>query len=1705
MDDTVSLRSLLGIEEHRRSTDDVLAAAMPLFRQVAALHDEGLVGPLVGVEEIRALRGRLFFRQALSKRPERAPMRLFQIERDQGGALDVVARLRTVESEGVRTVEDLSVVERGTPIVRPVHVAGFVSWEHEVGHHDPLTDIYVLGLILASLALDQDLGDKEALARFSAAKRNVRAVNDRIHPVVARIVEQMTDPRRRARLQDLRGILHALEHHRDQEVHEELDLEQIRGLVERTHQGRRSLICDRLRGRLFDLSRRNRLLYFHPSGQSVDLTEVSVPLVLDVKNISAEALLTCTPSLVAELARMEPIALGRWVRFEDYPFAPAALDKLRTTAARARAEYGFSSLKLALCFLHWHDLKKAPGERIHTPLLLLPVELTRKKGVRDTYVLQATADEAEVNPVLRHVLHQTFGIRLPEAVSLAETGSIAALRDVLVEQIQATEPAVTLDTLERPAIELVHARVRRRLDAFRKRAQISGRGVRARDGIEYSYRRDNFQPLGLRLFTMRVAVPEAPAATVFDAPRPRTTMVAPEAGVREVEKELFSLKRGGDAGGPHRWAFDLTAITLGNFDYQKMSLVRDYDTLLERELANGAFDALFSTDARPPPETASAPAAAEQFPVVATDATQTATVVRARKGTSFIVQGPPGTGKSQTITNLVADYVARGKRVLFVCEKRAAIDVVYHRLRQLGLDRLTTLIHDSQADKKAFVASLKESYEAWMADGAANQEERQPALDALVAVTSELERFDTLMTAPPEKADGSLVSIIRRTFELEAPPALSPRDVEKLPTHREYVVSRGELEALRRALMALGEDPVLARHPVRLLHDRVLSADRPIELVTDAIARVRPALERARGTHALVRAGTPLTIAPAIERASLAAMIRPLAAAHLLALLDDTGGAYRALKKKLVVLAAKAKTAAEAVAKAAAWKSPVPRSDLAAVVALARTWHGKLWRFLFPSFWKLRRIVRERFDFGASLVAPTYLDALALLTGRYEAEDDVGREKQAVAGELGVEDLDGTLSIVESFHARADWSAVERDFRRDLLDAGAPAMVEQLASASPALLDLKREIDALFAGYEPLTVDALGAEIDGLERKLGAIPELARALGALRSRAPAVASALRDLPLSPAALERAVCETTIDAALRGQPAAASLNGRTLALLHERLDAAHAAFRRANASHILKTARAGFLEHVRVASAPAATLDRDEKGFKKDYAAGRRDLEHEMGKVMRFKSIRELMTGKTGLVIRDLKPVWLMSPLSVADTLPLSTDYFDVVIFDEASQIPLEDAIPAIHRAEQCIVVGDEKQLPPTNFFGSSQDENEAAVTFVERGENVSFDLDADSLLAHAARTLPSTMLGWHYRSRDESLIQFSNRAFYEGKLATIPTPARVVARAPVRVRSAEEGESGARLLLERAISFHRLDGAIYEGRTNRLEADYIAHLVRALLAKKTGQSLGIVAFSEAQQDEIDGALRRLADTDAEFRAALDAEMDRTEDDQFCGLFVKNLENVQGDERDVIVLSICYGPDAQGRMRMNFGPINNRGGEKRLNVIFSRARRHLAVVSSIDDVHITNDYNDGANTLRCYLRYAAAMSRGDEVEARAALRAVSREAEHADRAESDATVGALAAALRAEGLEVEESVGGSSFRCDLAVRRQGDASHRLAVLVDTDAHYAAPSDERHRVKPALLRAFGWRLEVVLAKDWREKASEVLARIRLALDGADGSRA
>ncbi len=438
--------------------------------------------------------------------------------------------------------------------------------------------------------------------------------------------------------------------------------------------------------------------------------------------------------------------------------------------------------------------------------------------------------------------------------------------------------------------------------------------------------------------------------------------------------------------------------------------------------------------------------------------------------------------------------------------------------------------------------------------------------------------------------------------------------------------------------------------------------------------------------------------------------------------------------------------------------------------------------------------------------------------------------------------------------------------------------------------------------------------------------------------------------------------------------------------------------------------------------------------------------------MRYKSIRDLVSGDSGEVIKDLKPVWLMSPLSVSDTLPMDAAYFDVVIFDEASQITLEEAVPSVFRAPQAIVVGDEMQLPPTDFFSARQTSDEEEELLIEEaGEVVQYDLASNSFLNHAAKNLPSTharlALPQPQRIADQFLqLGVLRRPAADGARRTPsgPGPQADPHRPAVRRPSGapKNCSGGPSASIACSTAFTTSGGTGPRPTTS-------PSLCGELLRRECGRSIGIVAFSEAQQDEIEAALQRLAQDDAEFRDRLDAEWEREIDGQFVGLLVKNLENIQGDERDIIILSVCYGYGPNGKMLMNFGPINKSGGERRLNVAFSRAKHHMAVVSSIQFTDITNDYNDGANCLKNYLRYAEAVSTGNSDASHRVLHGMSRWQAASDDPGGEADdplAEQIAAALEAKGYVVDRAVGQSHFRCDLAVRREGETVYRLAILL-----------------------------------------------------------
>lgn len=452
------------------------------------------------------------------------------------------------------------------------------------------------------------------------------------------------------------------------------------------------------------------------------------------------------------------------------------------------------------------------------------------------------------------------------------------------------------------------------------------------------------------------------------------------------------------------------------------------------------------------------------------------------------------------------------------------------------------------------------------------------------------------------------------------------------------------------------------------------------------------------------------------------------------------------------------------------------------------------------------------------------------------------------------------------------------------------------------------------------------------------------------------------------------------------------------------------------------------------------------------------LKHEITKKRAHKPLRELMSN-IPTALTKLTPCLLMSPLSIAQYLAADAEPFDVVVFDEASQIPVWDAIGAIARGKQVVMVGDPKQLPPTNFF----DRAESSL------DDEDVEGDMESILDECmGASLPTLNLDWHYRSRNESLIAFSNHRYYGGRLVTFPSP----------------------VTEDRAVSFHFVQGSYEKGgaRVNKAEAKaLVADIVKRLKSpgfRESKLTIGVVTFNTEQQKLIEDLL------DEERRQDPGIEPYFAES-ELEPLFVKNLESVQGDERDVMYFSITFGPDGSGTVSMNFGPMNRTGGERRLNVAITRARHELRVFSTLrgDQMDLSRTQAIGVRDLKHFLEFA----------------------ERGPRALFEATAGSLggfespfeeavASALASRGWALHTQVGASAFRVDLAVVHP-DAPGCYLTGIECDGatyHRSATARDRDMLREQVLRGLGWEILRIWSTDWWVDAKGTLDRVCKQLD-------
>ena len=460
------------------------------------------------------------------------------------------------------------------------------------------------------------------------------------------------------------------------------------------------------------------------------------------------------------------------------------------------------------------------------------------------------------------------------------------------------------------------------------------------------------------------------------------------------------------------------------------------------------------------------------------------------------------------------------------------------------------------------------------------------------------------------------------------------------------------------------------------------------------------------------------------------------------------------------------------------------------------------------------------------------------------------------------------------------------------------------------------------------------------------------------------------------------------------------------------------------------------------------------------------LRRELSKQRRQRSVRRTLDAIPRLV-QTLKPCFLVSPLAVSQYLPLELD-FDIVVFDEASQVFPEDAIPAIRRGKQVIFAGDQKQLPPSNFFRAhSQDDDNYNDDDEPEDTLADYESILDVAVGQVGAAFTETHLNVHYRSRDESLIRFSNHYFYEDRLLTFPSPAGA------------NGDSW-----DGMHDIYLPDGRYDAGatRTNREEAERVADLVFEHIGTRPAEeSLGVVALSRAQADLIDRLIehRRLEQTDVDGWFA-----DFTSEP----FFVKNLENVQGDERDRIIISVGYGPTRESGATPNrFGPLNTIGGERRLNVLVTRAKHRVDLVHSLRAQEITSE-RDGPRLLRRYLEYAEAPHRALEGQTTVDPDAISE----SPFEES------VAQALLSKGYKIARQVGVAGYRIDLAIEAEDSSGYDLGIECDGWRYHSAPAArDRDWQRQQVLEGLGWRIHRLWSTAWAKNPGAEIERIDRAL--------
>lgn len=1031
---------------------------------------------------------------------------------------------------------------------------------------------------------------------------------------------------------------------------------------------------------------------------------------------------------------------------------------------------------------------------------------------------------------------------------------------------------------------------------------------------------------------------------------------------------------------------------LGNFAFQKMAIVKDLQQLGDalgrhqivagiagdRAAADEARGDRTSVDAldldRQPPE--------QEFLIRDADSSQQRAIVATLKGQNGVISGPPGTGKSQTIANLIAEAVARGKTVLFVAEKRAALDVVLNRLKDAQLDHLCLDCHGAELTRRRVAEQLQTSI--------ARVREASP-VDVSALHAKFVERRDRLNAH------------VRSVHQTRKPGGLSLYElygrILRLP-----IEAAGTTRIPRKSLDVLDQRAVEAS--AELLREATSlgglvtgdSASPWAGATFTTSAAVRTALEGTR------RLGQDLW--PRFEKALGALLAEcpvrvPTTVAEARNVLDalvDLGRTLAANDASLFL---------------------ADLDHLCTALAPARSRLGSVFAPLFNAECRRGLSHVRGYHRGEKLPAKA---ALALA--------ERARDQLTGWREMATDRATTPTSLSKLSAASVAWTPFSEELRRlQAAFSGQPLDAKSLATLGTWLVHLAQD------SVTPAELLKLN-EIETDLTKKGLRP----VWDDLRTRKPLA-------QFWPDVLRNAWLRSCLEEILLQDPTLPAFRGR----LHEEIAEE---FRRLDRERLALA-----VHRVQRAHAEAAVQARNQ------YPDQSKLVAREAEKRTRHLPLRRLFAEAPNVLLA-LRPCWMASPLSVSQLMPGHQPLFDLVVFDEASQVLPEDAVTSLLRGRQAVIAGDQRQLPPTTFFAAGPPVD---LDGGDGGSDSGTEGFQSILDVMSAFLDPPWSLDWHYRSRDERLIAFSNHRIYGGRLVTFPGAGLLGAINHVLVPFVP-GEGG------------------QEGSASP-EVRRVVELVLEHARTRPIESLGVITMGIEHANRIEMALSRE-------RQALPELDEFFAQDKLERFFVKNLERVQGDERDAIILSIGYGKNDAGQLLYRFGPLLQDGGERRLNVAITRARRRMTVVSSFSHADMVPEYPKvGVRLLRGFLEYAA--SGGTRLDGVATVTDVPLN----DFEQS------VYDELTRQGMRVLGQVGTSRYRIDLAVMHPSKPGQFvLAVECDGASYHSAPTArDRDRLRQQQLEALGWRVHRIWSTDWfmrrEEEVQRVLEAFRRAVREAD----